>query len=136
MKVVKDFLATKKRRKYKTLVENLSKAYKAMGCRMSLEIHFSHSHMEVFPKNLGAVSDEQEERFHQDIKTIERKYQGHWEPAMMGDYCWFLEKEDLTPHKRKKLIKTKPELKKWYKSMLFSYFSVIGLRSDLSLIHI
>lgn len=74
-----------------------------MGCRMSLKIHFLHSHLNYFPENLGAVSDEQGERFHQDIKKIEKRYQGRWDPAMLGDYCWFLKKEDSTPHKRKKM---------------------------------
>ncbi|KAL4718873.1 hypothetical protein ACJJTC_016050 [Scirpophaga incertulas] len=36
------------------------------------------------------------------IATIETRYQGRWDPAMLGDYCWFLKKEDATPHKRKK----------------------------------
>ena len=30
-----------------------------MGCCMSLKMHFLHLHLEFFPKNLGAVSDEQ-----------------------------------------------------------------------------
>ena len=37
---------------------------------------------------MGAVSDEQSERFHQDILTMEHRYQGHWNPWMMGDYYW------------------------------------------------
>ena len=41
---------------------------------MSLKIHFLHSHWDFFPPNLGAVSDEQGERFHQDIATIEKRY--------------------------------------------------------------
>lgn len=69
---------------------------------MSLKIHFLHSHLDFFPENLGAVSDEQGERFHQDIATMEQRYQGRWDPAMMGDYYWFLKREDSSYHKRKK----------------------------------
>jgi hypothetical protein len=29
-----------------------------------------------FPEHFGAVSEEQGERFHQDIKEMERRYQG------------------------------------------------------------
>ena len=58
-----------------------------MGCRMSLKIHFLHTHLDFFPENLGAVSDEQGQLFHQDITTMEQQYQGRWDPAMMGDYC-------------------------------------------------
>jgi hypothetical protein len=40
-----------------------------------------------FSENLGAVSEEQGERFHGDIKEMERRYQGRWNVNMMGDYC-------------------------------------------------
>ena len=40
-----------------------------MVCRMSLKIHFLHSHLNFFPLNLGAVSDEHEER---STKTLRR----------------------------------------------------------------
>ena len=61
-----------------------------MGCRISLKIHFLHSHLNFFPPNLGAVSDEHGERFHQDITKMESHYQGKWNPGMMGDFCWML----------------------------------------------
>ena len=68
-------------------VENLLEAYKEMGCRMSLKIHFLHSHLDFFPANLGAISDEQGERFHQDIQAMEARYQGFWNEGMLADYC-------------------------------------------------
>jgi hypothetical protein len=43
---------------------------------MNLKIHFLNSHLDFLTKNLGAVSEEQGERFHQDIKEMERRYQG------------------------------------------------------------
>ena len=46
--------------------------FEALGCNMSLKIHFLHSHLDKFPENLEAASEEQCERFHQDIKEIER----------------------------------------------------------------
>ncbi|UYV67412.1 hypothetical protein LAZ67_5000499 [Cordylochernes scorpioides] len=48
----------------------------ALGCNMSLKIHFLHSHLDFFPDNLGAVSDEHGERFHQAISSMEKRYQG------------------------------------------------------------
>ena len=45
---------------------------------MSLKVHFLHSHMSYFPENLGAFSEEQGEHFHQDVKEMERRYQGFW----------------------------------------------------------
>ena len=51
-------------------------AFQKLGCRMSLKIHFLHSHLDFFPENMGDVSDEHGERFHQDISEIETRYQG------------------------------------------------------------
>ena len=55
---------------------------------MSLKIHILHSHLDFFPENLGAVSDEHEERFHQGIAEIEIRYQGKWSVNALVDYCW------------------------------------------------
>jgi hypothetical protein len=67
---------------------------------MSLKIHFLHSRLNFFPQNFGAVNDEQGKRFHQDILTMEKRYKGRWDPAMKGDYCWFLIRENKTLYKR------------------------------------
>ncbi|GFT65630.1 hypothetical protein TNCV_3339121 [Trichonephila clavipes] len=37
---------------------------------MSVKVHFLHSDLDYFPESLGAVSEEQGERFHQDIKVM------------------------------------------------------------------
>ena len=37
---------------------------------------------------LGAVSDEHGERFHQQIKEIEIRYQGKQTVNMLANYCW------------------------------------------------
>ena len=44
--------------------------------------------MDKFPDNLGAVSDEPGERFHQDLMAIEERHQGRWDRHMLADYCW------------------------------------------------
>ena len=59
---------------YKELVKNLLCAFKKLGFNMSVKIHFLHTHLDYFPENLGAMSEEQGERFHQDIKTMEKRY--------------------------------------------------------------
>jgi len=43
---------------------------------MSLKIHVLESTWIFFPENLGEVSDENGERFHQDILGMEKRYQG------------------------------------------------------------
>ena len=61
--------------------------FQEMKVNMSLKIHILHSHLEFFSENLGAVSDEDEERFHQEIVEIEKRYQGKWSVNPLADYC-------------------------------------------------
>ena len=46
---------------------------------MILKVHFLFSQLDRFPDNLCDVSDEQGERFHQDIKVMEERCQGRLE---------------------------------------------------------
>ncbi|KAJ4425351.1 hypothetical protein ANN_27966, partial [Periplaneta americana] len=41
-------------------------------------------------QNLGDVSEEHGKRFHQDMQTMELRYQGKQDTAMLGDYVWVL----------------------------------------------
>ncbi|KYM94050.1 hypothetical protein ALC62_15341, partial [Cyphomyrmex costatus] len=91
--VVNHFLGNHKAENYEELISELLKAYKSLGCNMSLKIHFLHSHLDFFPQNLGAVSDEHGERFHQDIANIEKRYRGKSSPSMLADYCWTLKRD-------------------------------------------
>ena len=99
--VVHGFLGNNKSDKYKELVENLIVRYAEMKCRMSIKLHYLHSHLDFFRPNLGDVSEEHGERFHQDILAMEKRYQGRWDAAMMGDYIWCLIRDDDKIHKRK-----------------------------------
>jgi len=62
--VVKNFLGNKKSEKYENIVEELLLSFQALECRMSIKVHYLHSHLEKFPENLGDISEEQGERFH------------------------------------------------------------------------
>ena len=42
---------------------------------MSVKMHFLPSHLDYFPQNCGDLSEEQGERFHQDIRVMEERYQ-------------------------------------------------------------
>jgi len=72
--VVGNFLGNTKSPNYVDYINNLLHSYHRMGCRMSLKLHFLHSHLDFFPDNLGDVSDEHGERFHQNIATMEQRY--------------------------------------------------------------
>jgi hypothetical protein len=61
---MKTFLGNDKAENYHEIVSDLFTAYKPMGCNMSLKVYFLGSHLDFFPENLGAVSDEHGERFH------------------------------------------------------------------------
>jgi len=74
--VCKNFLGNVKAENYNDLVDELLLSYKVLGCNMSLKIYFLHSYLDFFPDNLGAVSDEYGERFHQDISSMEKRYHG------------------------------------------------------------
>jgi hypothetical protein len=45
---------------------------KDMGCNMSLKPHFLKSRLDYFPENFGTLSEERGERFHKDVKKIEK----------------------------------------------------------------
>ena len=44
------------------------------------------------PENLGSMRDDQGQRFHQDLKEMETRYQGCWDAVIMADYCWNLKR--------------------------------------------
>jgi hypothetical protein len=52
---------------------------------MSLKVHFLHTHLNFFPQNLGAVSDEHGQCFHQDTAVMEKRYQQKWSVNMLSD---------------------------------------------------
>jgi hypothetical protein len=58
--------------KAESLIEKLLNAYKVMGCKMSLRIHFLNSHLDFVPTNFGAVIDEHGECFLQEISMMEK----------------------------------------------------------------
>jgi len=89
-------LGNRRAQNYEELVNNLLQGYQKLGCHTSLKIQFLHPHLEFFPENCGAVSDEHGERFHQDISLMEKRYEGKWNCAMLADYCWTLARDAPT----------------------------------------
>jgi hypothetical protein len=87
-------------------VERLLQSHEAIGCNLSLKIDFLHSHLDFLPQNLGAISDEHGERFHQDIAVMEKRYHGKWSVNMLSDYCWSIISDvPETNYKRKSSAK-------------------------------
>ncbi|KAI6646175.1 hypothetical protein LOD99_9382 [Oopsacas minuta] len=105
--VVKGFLGNTKVANYQNLVEGMLKNFHSLGTRMSIKLHYLYSHLERFPKNLGNLREEQGERFHQDIRTMEEWYQGRWNTHMLADYYWSHMRDcPQEPHKRNSYKRT------------------------------
>ncbi|GBM33829.1 hypothetical protein AVEN_76196-1 [Araneus ventricosus] len=64
-----------------------------------------------FPENLGAYSEEQGDRFHQDVRDIERRSPGRRDVNMLADYYWILTWETEVG-KRKRVRRSVIEKKK------------------------
>ena len=91
--VVKNFLGNNKARNYAELFYNMLTTFRNLSCNMSIKMHHLFLHMDRFPENLGSMSDEQGKKFHQDLKEMEKRYQGRWDAVMMADYCWNLKRD-------------------------------------------
>lgn len=105
--IVHNFLGNKKDEHYSDHVDNMLSHFEQLGCNMSIKVHYLHSHLDCFPENLGDFSEEQGERFHQDIRTIEERYQGHRDAHMMADYFWSIKNQPSKPDKLRKSYKRK-----------------------------
>jgi hypothetical protein len=88
--VVKNFLGNKKAHNYTQIVEDMLFHYNRLGCNMSVNVYYLHSHLDLFPEKLRDLSEEEGDRFHQDMKTMKARYQERWDAHMMPDYCWKL----------------------------------------------
>ena len=68
--VVENFLGENNSCNYVELVNSTLNAY------MSIKVYLIFSQLEKFPENIGSVNDEQGERFPQDMRDMEERYQG------------------------------------------------------------
>ncbi|KYM97739.1 hypothetical protein ALC62_11568, partial [Cyphomyrmex costatus] len=78
-----NFLGNKKSPHYEQIVAKMISDFQKLKCNMNLKLHFLDFHLDKFPHNLEDFSEEQGERFHQDIKVMETRYQGRWDVNIM-----------------------------------------------------
>ena len=90
---MKSFFGNKKAGNHEDLVGNMLSAFHDLGCKMSIKVDLLFSHLNIFPDNLGVVSDEQGERFHQTLMAVEERYQGRWDRHILADYCWSIKRD-------------------------------------------
>ena len=85
--VVQGFLGDKKDDNYKEIVDELlSKSTRARVQNEHQTALLTQSLGQV-SRQPGDDSEEQGERFHQDIKVMEDRCQGRWDSHMVSDYC-------------------------------------------------
>lgn len=99
--VVNGFLGNVRDPNYKQLVADMLENFRKIGSTLSLKMHFLKSHIDFFPENLGAYSDEHGERFHQDISDMEDRFNSRYIPEMLGEYYWSLLRDTRAIHKRR-----------------------------------
>ena len=90
---MKNFLGNKKAGNHEDLVGNMLSVFHDLGCKMSIKVHFLFSHLDKFLDNPGSVSDEQGERFRQDLMAVKERYQGRWDCHMLADYFWIIKRD-------------------------------------------
>jgi hypothetical protein len=88
-----NFLGNRKGENYREIVSEMLKCFQVMRYSMSLKIYFLDSHLDFLPKNLGEVSDERCERFHQDFSIIEKGFVGRFELWYVCRLLWCIMKE-------------------------------------------
>lgn len=95
---------------YKDYVILMTNAFVTLGCNMSLKVHLLYDHIDDFPENLGAVSDQHGERYHQIMRGIEENHKQKNERFMGSQVHNTLFKEkterilqDIHPNKRQKI---------------------------------
>ena len=118
--VIENFLGNHKSENYMEMVNEMHNSFESPGRNMRIKVHYLHSHLECFPENLGDFSEEQGERFHQDIKTLENCHQGRCDMHMMADYCWSLENV-FKDGKEKKFFKC---------SLIYCYNNIIIVTAE------
>ena len=105
--IIKNFLGNNRSPEYEEIVDVdlLMNNFRILGSRMSIKMHFLISHLDYFPSNCGDYSEEQGERFQQDISTMEEIYQGRIDVNMCADYYWSLMRDKPSHDHNRKAIK-------------------------------
>ncbi len=100
--VCSNFLGRHRADDYCHKVNRLLEAYRAMGIKMSTKVHLLHSHLDKFPSDMGAISDEHGERIHQVLAKFEERYQGKTGSSFLADYYWSIQPPKHVYHYKRK----------------------------------
>ena len=103
--VISNFLGKHRNPDYEEQVKELLESFRSLGARMFMKMHFLSSNLDYFLDNCGDYSEEQGERFHQDLRQMEERYQEYWDVNMLADYCWCLKRDFPNFTYRRKSLK-------------------------------
>lgn len=92
--VIDNFLGNHRADNYREIIATMMENFRRIKVNMSPKIHYLHQHLDFFRENLGKISDEHGERFHQEIKSIEYHFQGKSDSHMLAEYVWNAFEED------------------------------------------
>ena len=71
---------------------------------MSIKVFYLTTLLDFFPEKLGDISEEQGERFYQNLSTIKERFLRHCDTDMMSNYCWSTQRDcPETAHYKKSL---------------------------------
>ena len=85
------FLGSERSDEWQEIARKLVSNYKEQGCLMSLKLHYVSDHLDKFPANCGLMSEQQGERFHQQLSWLEKFYNKSADGLrMLADFCWRL----------------------------------------------
>lgn len=100
--ITKNLLGKFRAEDYEAKAAEMIRTFEQLGALMSIKVHYLANHIDMFPENCADLSDEMGERFHQDMRIMEERYQGRWDENMMADYCWSLKRDaPEATHKRR-----------------------------------
>ena len=110
-------------------MKELLSSMQGAQCSMSIKLHFLKNHLKYFPENLGDISEEQGESFHQDIRVMERTL-----PGPMG--LLYVGRLLLKPKEREyhRCAQTKIALKKIFNFMMivtYLFYQMQCARDDV-----
>ena len=100
--IVENCIGNRRSRDFEVRVKYLISSYHKIGARMSIKMYFLNAH---FPNNCGYYSEEQGERFHQDLASSEERYHGYYNFNMLAVYFWCLNRDDVDINPRRRRLK-------------------------------
>ena len=103
--VITNFLGNHSSSQCQKVVDELMENFCQIDARMSVKMHFLRSHVDYFLENCGDLSEEQDERFHQDISDTEKRDRGGLDLNFLAGYCLCLRRDVESAQRKRKSLK-------------------------------